>query len=213
MKLAGRYRLLNPLGDGAVRLAFDEELHRDVAVKELRVPPQTLQDAVRDARATAGLRHASLVLVHEVLDEGWLVMEFVSGASLETAVTSRHPLPVVQAARVGLQVFNALACAHAAGFVHGRVNPGNVMLTTTGRAVLTGLSGPHPNLPPSADLWSLAATLHFALEGRPPGGEPVAAVDPLRGLVRAMLDGQVPPEAVGRALAELALDGPAEGAP
>ncbi|MFI6477111.1 protein kinase [Nonomuraea sp. NPDC050663] len=213
MKLAGRYRLLNPLGDGAVRLAFDEELHRDVAVKELRVPPQTLQDAVRDARATAGLRHASLVHVHEVLDEGWLVMEFVSGASLETAVTSRHPLPVVQAARVGLQVFNALACAHAAGFVHGRVNPGNVMLTTTGRAVLTGLCGPHPNLPPSADLWSLAATLHFALEGRPPGGEPVGAVDPLRGLVRAMLDGQVPVEGVGRALAELALDGPGAGVP
>ncbi|MEV0582042.1 protein kinase [Nonomuraea sp. NPDC050310] len=210
MKLAGRYRLLNPLGDtdSAVRLAFDEALHRDVAVKELRVPPELRQNAVHDARAAAGLRHPSLVPVHEVLDEGWVVMEFVSGGSLEAAVASRHPLPVAQAARMGLQVFHALATAHGAGLVHGRVNPGSVLLTTTGRAVLTGLCGPRPGLPASADLWSLAATLHFALEGRPPGNEPAAGGDPLRTLIRDMLDGQVPAETVGVVLNNLALPQP-----
>ncbi|WP_084961975.1 protein kinase domain-containing protein [Thermoactinospora rubra] len=209
MKLAGRYRLLNPLGEGAVRLAFDEELHRDVVVKELRVPADQLQSAVRDARTAATVRHPCLVTVFDVLDDGWLVMEFVSGCSLDRAVASRHPLPLVQAARAGVQVLEALSAVHAAGLVHGRVNPGNVMLTTTGRAVLMGLCGPRPALPPSADLWSLAASLHFAVEGRPPGHEPAPAADPLRALIRDLLDGRVPVEVAREALAGLASGRPA----
>ncbi|MFI6320239.1 hypothetical protein ACIBG8_22085 [Nonomuraea sp. NPDC050556] len=192
MRLAGRYRLLNALGEGSVRLAFDESLHRDVAVKELRYPASPA-----DLRAAALVRHPSLVTVHEVLvEEGrtWLVMEFVSGASLERSVHARHPLPVPQAARIGAHLLGALTAGHVAGFVHGRVNPGNVMLTTSGRAVLTGLCGPRPSLPASSDLWSLAATLHFALEGRPPGDSPAGGDDPLRALIRDLLQPYGPPE-------------------
>ncbi|WP_180903205.1 protein kinase domain-containing protein [Nonomuraea indica] len=210
-RLAGRYRLLNPLGGGAVRLAFDEAAHRDVAVRELRLPPESRDAAVRDARLAAGLRHPCVVPVLDVVVEGgvpWLVTEFVSGAALEGTVAARGPLPSLQAARVGVGVLAAVRTAHAAGLVHGRVNPGNVLLTATGRALLTGFGLPQAGLRPSADLWSLAATLHFAVEGRPPGSAPAAGTDPLRALIRAMLDplGPPPVEMVAELLDRLAVE-------
>ncbi|MEU1722018.1 protein kinase domain-containing protein [Actinomadura sp. ATCC 39365] len=212
-KLAGRYRLLNPLGAGSVRLAFDETEHRDVAVRELRVPPELRESALHEARRAAGLRHASIARVLGVLVEDrtpWLVMEFVSGVSLEQAVRARQPLPVVQVARMGVCVLSALSVAHAAGIVHGQVSPGNVLLTGTGRAVLTGFGVPSLSMRPSADLWSLAATLHFAVEGRPPGQVPAEGADPLRSLIRAMLHpaGSPPVEVVRETLERLALDQP-----
>ncbi|WP_188191372.1 protein kinase domain-containing protein [Nonomuraea sp. SYSU D8015] len=212
-KLAGRYRLLNPLGAGSVRLAFDESGHRDVAVRELRVPAELRDSALHRARRAMVLRHASIVRVLDVVvDDGspWLVMEFVSGASLEQAVRSRAPLPVMQAARVGVGVLSALTAAHAAAFVHGHVDPGNVLLTTTGRAVLTGFGLPSRSTWPSGDLWSLGATLHFAIEGRPPGQAPAEGPDPLRSLIRAMVHPAGPPpvEVVRETLERLALDQP-----
>ncbi|MBF8191863.1 protein kinase [Nonomuraea sp. K274] len=212
-KLAGRYRLLNPLGSGSVRLAFDEAEHRDVAVREVRVPAELGDSALHGARRVTGLRHPSIVRVLDVVAEGgrpWLVMEFVSGTSLEQTVRARRPLPVPQAARVGVCVLSALIAAHAEGIVHGRVDPGNVLLTPTGRALLTGFGVPSRSSWPSTDLWSLGATLHFAVEGRPPGQVPAAGPDPLRSLVRTMLHPSGPPpvEVIGEILDRLAVDRP-----
>ncbi|WP_336207900.1 protein kinase domain-containing protein [Nonomuraea sp. LPB2021202275-12-8] len=210
-KLAGRYRLLNPLGGGELLLAFDEQDHRDVVVRRLRVPAELRDLAVLEARRATGLAHGCVVPLLDVPVEGgepWLVMEFVSGASLEQSVRARRPLPVQQAARVGVHVLSALEAAHAAGIVHGRVNPANVLLTSTGRALLTGFGLPALGMRPSADLWSLAATLHFAVEGRPPGQAPVEGTDPLRSLIRAMLrPSDIPPVAtVAWTLRRLAVD-------
>ncbi|SDH72542.1 protein kinase domain-containing protein [Nonomuraea jiangxiensis] len=212
-KLGGRYRLLNPLGTGSVRLAFDEREHRDVAVRRLRVPAELHNSALDEARRAARLRHPLVARVLDVVVEDgapWLVMEFVSGASLEQTVRSHHPLPVTQAARVGVCLLSALTTAHEAGIVHGRVDPGNVLLTPTGRAVLTGFGSPSLSMLPSADLWALAATLHFAVEGRPPGQVPAAGADPLRSLIRAMLHPAGPPpiEVVRETLEHLAVDRP-----
>ncbi|QFY06515.1 protein kinase [Nonomuraea phyllanthi] len=212
-KLAGKYRLLNPLGAGSLRLAFDESEHRDVVVRELRVPTELRDSALQEARRASGLRHASIVRVLDVVIEDrvpWLVMEFVSGTSLEQAVRSRRPLPTPQAARVGVCLLAALTVAHEAGIVHGRVEPGNVLLTPTGRAVLTGFGFPSLSMLPSADLWSLAATLHFAVEGRPPGQVPAEGPDPLRSLIRAMLHPSGPPpmDVVRETLDLLAVDRP-----
>ncbi|MBB5074584.1 protein kinase domain-containing protein [Nonomuraea endophytica] len=207
MKLAGRYRLLNPLGEGTVRLAFDEVAHRDVAVRDMRAQP------AEEARRALQLRHPSIVpLLDLVEEEGgpWLVTEFVSGASLARTVDAKRPLPELQAARAGLCLLEALTTAHGAGIVHGNLNPGKVMLTATGRAVLTGFGLPHPGLRPPADLWSLAATLHFAVEGRPPGAAPATDPEPLRALIRAMLDPAGPPslDDITSTLTRLALNHP-----
>jgi eukaryotic-like serine/threonine-protein kinase len=212
-KLNGRYRLGNPLGAGSVHLAFDETEHRDVAVRRLRVPPELRDAALFEGRRAAGLRHPFVAGVLDVLIEDgapWVVMEFVPGTALEQAVRSRGPLPVAQAARVGVCVLSALVAAHAAGIVHGRVDPGNVLLTAKGRAVLAGFGYPSLSMLPSADLWSLAATLHFAVEGRPPGQVPAAGPDPLRSLIRAMLHPSGPPplEVVRETFERLAMDRP-----
>ena len=209
-KLAGRYRLLNPLGGGELLLAFDEVEHRDVVVRRLRAPGGRLDEAVLEARRAAGFVHPAIVPVLDVPmadGEPWLVMAFAEGSSLEQAVRGRGPLPVRQAARVGVHLLSALTAAHAAGIVHGRVQPGNVLLSPAGRALLTGFGLPSLGMRPRADLWSLAATLHFAVEGRPPGHSPAEPVDPFRALIGAMLTPAAPPvETVEWTLRRLALD-------
>ncbi|MFD8527030.1 serine/threonine-protein kinase [Streptosporangium canum] len=268
--LAGRYRLLNPLaegGMGTVWLAADETLGRDVAVKEVRLPPgldparrqEICAAALREANLAARLKHPSIVTVHDVIVEQerpWLVMELLSGASLEQTVRERQPLPVRQAARVGVGILSALVAAHAAGVVHRDVKPGNVFLTRSGRAVLTDFGiamledetadGPTSRLVgspnyiaperlrgerggPASDLWSLGATLYFAVEGLPPhpaetpisaisrvlteparAPERAGALGPLLMLMLAPWPGARPSfDAVAQTLQELALGRPA----
>ncbi|MEU9835675.1 serine/threonine-protein kinase [Streptosporangium sp. NPDC048047] len=232
--LADRYRLLNPLaegGMGTVWLAADEMLGRDVAVKEVRLPPdldparrQELCDAaLREANLAARIKHPSIVTVHDVIveqDRPWLVMELLSGASLEQTVRDGRPLPVRQAARIGVSVAGALVAAHAAGVVHRDVKPGNVFLTRTGRAVLTDfgiavvedeataaqtgrlVGSPNYIAPerlrgerggPASDLWSLGATLYFAVEGVPPH----PADTPVSAISRVLTEPPRPPERAG----------------
>ncbi|MFC4897299.1 serine/threonine-protein kinase [Streptosporangium amethystogenes subsp. fukuiense] len=270
--LADRYRLLNPLsegGAGTVWLAADEMLGRDVAVKEVRLPPdldparrqEVLAAALREANLAARLRHPSIVTVHDVVvdqERPWLVMELLSGASLEQTVRDRSPLPVHQVARIGVGILGALGAAHTAGVFHRDVKPGNVFLTRTGKAVLTDfgvavvdgevtsgrtghlIGSPNYIAPeqlrgerggPASDLWSLGATLYFAVEGMPPhpAETPIAAIgrvltEPPRPperagglgpLLMSMLDPapEARPsfDAVARSLAELATGQPAAG--
>nr|WP_062333923.1 serine/threonine-protein kinase [Herbidospora sakaeratensis] len=208
-RLVGRrYRLLSPVGRGGMGMvwhAHDVLLDRDVAVKELILPygldQQGRQTAhtrmLREARSAARLSHPGIVTVHDVVEEDgrpWIVMELVRAWSLEQAVRQSGPLPVVQAAEIGIRVLDALRHAHAAGILHRDVKPGNVLLTAD-RVVLTDfgiaaiegdVSITHPGLlmgspayiPPerlqgrpitfAADLWSFGATLYAAVEGRPP---------------------------------------------
>ncbi|MBB5874411.1 serine/threonine protein kinase [Allocatelliglobosispora scoriae] len=143
-----RYRLIRQLGQGGmgrVWQGLDEVLGRDVALKELVVPPglseeerQELRErSAREARAIARLSHPNVVRVFDVFTgEGgdpWIVMEYVRGVSLHDAI----PVPPRRAAEIGLGVLAALQAAHRAGVVHRDVKPGNVMLSDEGRVLLT----------------------------------------------------------------------------
>ncbi|MFD1538494.1 serine/threonine-protein kinase [Nonomuraea guangzhouensis] len=150
--LADRYRLLSPLGQGGMGIvwrAMDELLRQEVAIKEVRLPPD-LDDAsrtalaertLREARAAARLRsHPSIVTVHDVVLDGgrpWIVMELVHGRSLDRVVRDDGPLPTQQVAWIGLRMLDALGAAHAMGVLHRDVKPANVMLTDDGRVLLT----------------------------------------------------------------------------
>ncbi|MCG5214027.1 serine/threonine-protein kinase [Streptosporangium sp. KLBMP 9127] len=208
-RLVGRrYRLVSPVGRGGMGMvwhAHDVLLDRDVAVKELLLPfgldhagkQVAHRRMMREARSAARLSHPGIVTVHDVVEEDgrpWIVMELVRAWSLEQAVRQSGPLPVVQAAEIGIRVLDALRHAHAAGILHRDVKPGNVLLTSD-RVVLTDfgiaaiegdvtitqtglLMGSPAYIPPerlqgqaithSADLWSFGATLYAAVEGRPP---------------------------------------------
>lgn len=149
--LAGRYRVLAQLGRGGMGVvwrAVDEVLHREVAVKELR----TYTDAAgpeladlrlrmqREARAAARVRHPGVVAVHDVAEvdgRPLIVMELVDGPSLDDVLRERGALGPGEAAAIGAKVMEALAAAHRVGVLHRDVKPGNILLETGGRVVLT----------------------------------------------------------------------------
>jgi eukaryotic-like serine/threonine-protein kinase len=145
--VAGRYVLGGPLGRGGmgtVWRADDALLGRAVAVKEVDLPPGAgpaalRERALREARAAARLNHPGVVTLHDVVEaEGrlFLVMELVEAPTLRDLVERSGPLPPATAARVGLELLDALEAAHRAGIVHHDVKPANVMVTAGGRIKL-----------------------------------------------------------------------------
>ena len=149
--IARRYRLQRELGRGAmgsVWAAFDEELHRPVAVKAVLRPPgmpdsravEMRERALREARAIAALSHPNTVTLYDVVrqdGEPFVVMELVTSASLNDLIRDRGPLSVVQVAAVANAVAAALDAAHRAGITHRDVKPGNVLVAEDGRIKLT----------------------------------------------------------------------------
>jgi serine/threonine protein kinase len=141
----GRYRVQQKLGAGgmgAVYLARDESLGRDVAVKVLRPliavgdPPAELVERFRrEARAIALLSHANVVRVYDQGVEGglpYLVMELVAGPTLADRLNEGGPLELREVRTLGIQLASALDAAHAAGIVHRDVKPSNVIQAGTG---------------------------------------------------------------------------------
>lgn len=149
--IAGRYRLLAPLGEGGmgtVWRARDEVLGREVAVKEVRAPaglPASEVDRLyarleREAWAAARIPHRNVVTVYDVASEDgrpWIVMEIVRGLSLSDVLDAEGPMPPQRAARIGAEVLAAMRAAHDAGVLHRDVKPGNVLIANDGRVVLT----------------------------------------------------------------------------
>jgi eukaryotic-like serine/threonine-protein kinase len=139
--VGGRYALLRELGRGAmgvVWLARDDVLRREVAIKQVLLPPgldtdaerDVLARAMREGRIAARLHNPNAVAVFDAVTEDgtpWLVMEYVRSVSLAEA-TKNEPLAPLEAARIGARVARALAAAHALGIVHRDVKPGNVLL-------------------------------------------------------------------------------------
>ncbi|MFD5339931.1 serine/threonine-protein kinase [Streptomyces hawaiiensis] len=149
--IAGRYRLLAPLGEGGmgtVWRARDEVLHREVAVKEVRAPAGLAGDDVqrmyarleREAWAAARVANRNVVTVYDVAtDDGrpWIVMELVRGLSLAEVLDAEGPMTPQRAAHIGAEVLAALRSAHEAGVLHRDVKPANVLISNDGRIVLT----------------------------------------------------------------------------
>ncbi|WP_428934290.1 serine/threonine-protein kinase [Streptomyces sp. ACT015] len=149
--IAGRYRLLSPLGEGGmgtVWRAGDEVLRREVAVKEVRAPAGLAAHETerlyarleREAWAAARVADRRVVTVYDVATEDgrpWIVMELVRGVSLAELLDAEGPLPPERAAHIGAEVLGALRSAHAAGVLHRDVKPANVLMSNNGRVVLT----------------------------------------------------------------------------
>ncbi|GAA3444495.1 serine/threonine-protein kinase [Planomonospora venezuelensis] len=149
--LAGRYRAVEKLGEGGmgtVWRARDELLHREVAIKEVRLGShlpaahraEMRERTLREARAAARLSHPAIVAVHDVIaqdDRPWIVMDLVRGHSLDEAIRSGGPLPPQQVAAIGAAMLDALSLAHGRGIMHRDVKPANIMLSQDGGVLLT----------------------------------------------------------------------------
>ncbi|MFE2559443.1 serine/threonine-protein kinase [Streptomyces sp. NPDC059352] len=181
--IAGRYRLLDVLAEGAtgtVWRALDETRVQEVALKEFRAPAGLPADEVpllyarleREARAAARISHPSVATVHGVATEDgrpWVVMELVRGLTLAETLEAGDPLPPPEAARVGAEVLAALRAAREADVRHRGVEPGHVLLANDGRVVVTGFgtgTDAAPEEDPGAESRSLGALLHAAVAGR-----------------------------------------------
>jgi serine/threonine-protein kinase len=136
---AGRYRLLEPLGRGAmsaVWLAEDEELARRVAVKTL-APAADPARFEREARAAAALSHPNICALYDSGQVGgrpYMVLEYLPGGSLDERLENGRPLPDAETARIAREVAAGLAHAHARGLVHRDLKPANILFDAEGRA-------------------------------------------------------------------------------
>ncbi len=138
--LSKRYRLDRVVGEGATSRVFagyDQLLHREVAVKVLIVKASsTLADsagkAKDEARLLAQLKHPHIVAIHDVGDTDagapFLVMELVSGLTLEEELQRSGSMSAERALALLLPVMGALACAHDRGIVHRDIKPQNMAL-------------------------------------------------------------------------------------
>jgi serine/threonine protein kinase len=155
--IADRYRLVRKLGSGGMGVvweAWDERLHRRVALKQLRPQPGLAPDelqlandrALREARINARLHHRYAVPVFDVVEhdgQPCLIMQYVSSVPLSAVLRDGGPLQPAEAAKVGAQVASALAEAHQAGIVHRDIKPGNILIADDGTAMISDFGISH----------------------------------------------------------------------
>ncbi|MEU4244584.1 protein kinase [Actinoplanes sp. NPDC026619] len=149
--VAGRYRVLHPIGEGGmsrVFLAHDEADDAPVAIKRCTLPDGLTPDeqdvfrvwTAREARSFALVDHPNVVRPLDVLhdDEApWIVMEFVPSRSLQQVLDESGPLPPARVAGIGLAVLEGLLAVRRAGLLHLDVKPSNVLIADDGRVMLS----------------------------------------------------------------------------
>ena len=137
------YRVMEPLGAGgmgAVYKAYDEKLHRVVALKLLPPEYTTHEDRRRrflqEARAASALNHPHILTVYEFGEDGgrpYMATEYVEGETLRRKIAARS-LRVGEALDIAVQIAEGLAKAHEAGIVHRDLKPENLIVSRDGYA-------------------------------------------------------------------------------
>jgi predicted Ser/Thr protein kinase len=208
-----RYRRIRRLGHGGfgtVWQAVDNQLGRTVALKIAHAPDRDTEERMRrEARALAMVSHPNCVKVYDLVEEPdglALVMEYLDGQALATAVDGQGPLDDIAAGRLWATMAGALQAAHEKGVLHRDIKPSNIILDPGGLPHLidfgiarsrgdstmtaTGMMIGTPDFvapeqaagaaaSPASDAWQLAATVSYALSGYPPRGtreSPMAAL-------------------------------------
>ncbi len=140
-QVLGHCRIQAKIGEGGMGVvyrAYDEVLHRDVALKvvkkDTRLDLSAGQGLLQEARASSSLAHPNICTIYEVGEnegELYIVMELVEGKSLaaQCAVAGLAPESVL---RYGVQIASALARAHDRGMVHRDLKTANIVITADG---------------------------------------------------------------------------------
>jgi hypothetical protein len=183
-RLAGRYRLEDRVSDTAgstLWKAIDETLARPVAVLTFAPGFPRVFHVVTAARAASRMTDSRLAQIFDVEDSGdqaYVVLEWVSGESLDDLLAS-GPLEPGRAAALIAEAAQALAAAHAAGLAHLCLTPRSLRWTAGGGIKITGLGveaamyGAHADDPAVADTQGLGRLLYAALTAHWPGDDTV----------------------------------------
>ena len=143
----GRYQIIRKLGQGgmgAVYLAHDDELDRDVALKVPSLSEggnntELLQRFQREAKAAASFHHPNFCPIHEVGkvgDRPYLAMAYVEGQTLTSRVNRDQPMEPRAAAELVSTLAMAMAEAHKKGILHRDLKPANVMIDVRGQPIV-----------------------------------------------------------------------------
>lgn len=135
--VVGNYQILDRLGSGGMGTVYKarhRRMKRVVAIKVLTrttgQPATHLLRFQREVEALARLSHPNIVMAHDA-DEAelghFLVMEFINGCDLATAVQKSGPLPVREAIECIVQAARGMAYAHAQGINHRDIKPANLL--------------------------------------------------------------------------------------
>ncbi|MAG93136.1 MAG: hypothetical protein CMJ48_05240 [Planctomycetaceae bacterium] len=128
----GHYEIQEVVGRGAfgtVLKAFDEKLHRVVAIKvlapEMAATSPARKRFKREARSSAQLRHDNVVSIYAVEDDPipYLVMEYIPGQTLQQRLDETGPLNLPDVLQIGKQIADGLAAAHAQQLIHRDIKP------------------------------------------------------------------------------------------
>jgi serine/threonine protein kinase len=151
--LAGRYRLIEPIGvslTGLVWRCHDHELDGEIAIKLLRIDVNGAADAARLRNKARQARRVTHPNVGRVFEFGscethyFMTMEYIVGESLRAWLARGEPMRPTWVQALAMGLCRGLAAALAVGMVHGMIRPSNILLAPGRGVVLTAfeIGGP-----------------------------------------------------------------------
>jgi serine/threonine protein kinase len=226
----GKYRILDIIGHGGMGVVYkaeDSVVKRMVALKAI-LPSLGASDSVRkrflrEARAMGQLEHDHIVRLYDVgEDRGipYMAMEFLVGEPLDRRLKNAPLLPLAEALRIGREIAEGLAAAHAHELIHRDIKPANVFLVgkacrvkildfglaravddehsriTQSGAILgsPGFMAPEQTRGEEADFRSDVFSLGVVLYRMSTGEHPFAAADALSTMVAVATRNPPPPQ-------------------
>lgn len=146
----GKYEIIREIGrsNDVVYEAYDPQLKRRVAIKELIIPPglsgekavERRERFYREARAAGSLQHPNIVTIYEVGEDNgrhYMVMELLEGQNLREILQVKGVLSIEEVVNIVEQVLNALIVAHSRGVIHRDIKPENIHILPGGIVKLT----------------------------------------------------------------------------
>jgi len=201
----GKYRILSPLGSGgfgSVYLAEDTWIDKKVALKVPHKQNLDFGEMLKEPRLLASMSHPNIVTVltaEKQDDVFFIVMEYVTGETLEHIILREGALDVSRALDFTCQMCNAVDHAHRAGVLHRDLRPGNMLVSDTGMLKVTDFGtsrfleiaahgttviGSPPYMAPeqfhgkavfASDVYSVGVTMYQMLTGSLPYDTPAPA--------------------------------------
>ncbi len=149
LKKVGRYAIVKKIGQGgmgAVFLATDTQLKRQVALKVLPKDkaenPTLVKRFKAEAQAAAALKHDNIVAIHDAGEADgllYIALEYIEGTDAHSIVAKRGPMPIKRAMEVIRQTAAALQHAHEQKIVHRDIKPSNLLVRKDGLVKLADM--------------------------------------------------------------------------